>query len=430
MTADLARRLAASQDSNADLELLRNAIAVESITGNESGFARFLKREMEKIGFETATGEFRDGRENVWGWNSGHDCRPHLVFVGHTDTVHVRGWSEYWQGDPRSDPFSATEIDGELWGRGACDLKGGICAAIAAIRLLGDVGLDLAGRITFAFVGDEESGECGTGVSAGAKDLVRRIKSGHVPVPDFAVYVEPTRLDVYTAQIGFFIAEITVTGRSAYFGRPELGVDALRFAHALLKQLWDHDAQLAAGPSHDLVGKSALLVTGMNCGGYIAVPGKCRISLIRKLRPGEKLDDAVDEFESSVASTRRMDGISISIDYPAGRDHPKGGSPVEIPTDSVPALLLQESIQQISNKDCRIGGAPYWSETPFLVNELQCPSVYCAPGDISVAHTFEERIGIEEYLAAVRGFSLFAARFCGVDQPSQDIGKRRKLCVS
>ena len=419
MTVDLARRIAASQDASADLALLRNAVAVESVTGNESAFARFLKEKMEDIGLETATGEFLDGRENVWGWNSEDESRPHLMFVGHTDTVHVRGWSENWEGDPRSDPFSATELNGELWGRGACDLKGGICAAIAALRLLGLAGFHLAGKITLAFVGDEESGECGTGVSAGAKDLVRRIKSGNISAPDFAIYVEPTTLDVYTAQIGFFIAEISVTGKSAYFGRPELGVDALRFSHTLLNQIWDHDAQLAAGPSHDLVGKSSLLVTGMNSGGFIAVPGDCRISLIRKLRPGEKIDDAVDELENAVASTACTEGISVAIDYPAARDHPKGGSPVEIPRDSVPALLLQDSMQQVSKKDCRIGGAPYWSETPFLVNELECPSVYCAPGDISVAHTFEERIGIEEYLAAVRGFSLFAARFCGVDQPSR-----------
>ena len=51
--------------------------------------------------------------------------------------------------------------------------------------------------------------------------------AGEVAAPDFVVYVEPTRLSVYPAQIGFFIADITITGRSAYFGVPELGKDAL-----------------------------------------------------------------------------------------------------------------------------------------------------------------------------------------------------------
>lgn len=227
-------------------------------------------------------------------------------------------------------------IDGEIWGRGACDLKGGICAALGGLRLLQKAGYRPAGGLSFAFIGDEESGEPGTGVSAGAHDLVKRVKDGTIAKPDFAVYVEPTRLDVYTAQIGFFIADITITGKSAYFGTPELGVDALKATHAILGNLWQHEAELAAGPKHDLVGASSILVTHINGGGYIAVPGECKLSLIRKLRPGENLDEAVAAFEAVVRSAPVADGIGIGIAYPAGRDHRFGGSPVEISRETPP----------------------------------------------------------------------------------------------
>ena len=191
----------------------------------------------------------------------------------------------------------------------------------------------------------------------------------------------------------------------------------MKCAHGLLEHIWYHEARLNAGPAHDLVGKSSLLVTGINGGGYIAVPGQCRISLIRKLRPGEDFDKAVVSFEAAVNSSEPTEGISVSIDYPAGRDHPKGGSPVEIPCDTEQVSLLQDCIRRVHDGHGRIGGAPYWSETPFLVNELDCPSVYCAPGDIAVAHTFDERIDIQEYLAAIRCFALFIARYCGVNTP-------------
>lgn len=414
MSTEYLNELARAQDVKSDIELLRKAVSIESITGNEWRFTKFLQGQMEELGFATSTGKFDTNRENVWGSNDVNSSFPHLLFIGHTDTVHVRGWKEYWKEDPRSNPFAGVEHSGKIWGRGTCDLKGGICAILAAIRLLSKVGYKLDGRITLAFVGDEESGERNLGISAGIKDFIKRIDTGEVDRPNFAVYVEPTELNVYTAQIGFFIADITVTGKTAYFGRPEQGVDALKSAHRLLSNIWEHEVKLSYGPSHSLVGKSTILVTGINSGGYIAVPGKCHFSLIRTLRPGENLDQAVKIFESELLSGSQHEGIEINIEYPAGRDHPKGGSPVEIKQDLDAVIHLQESIRSELPDQGKIQGAPYWSETPFLVNKIKCPSVYCAPGDISVAHTFEEHIDIEEYLAAIRIYAQFTANYCGI----------------
>jgi acetylornithine deacetylase len=409
---ELKSRFEAVQDKDADIDLLRQAIGRESVTGNEADFAGFLKQTMAELGLNPGSGDFLPGRPNVWGARTGSGGGPTLMFVGHTDTVHVRGWAQHWQGQTREDPFAAPLIDGEIWGRGACDLKGGICAALGALRLLDRAGVTLKGDVTFAFIGDEESGEPGTGVSAGAKDLVKRIDSGQIARPDFAVYVEPTKLDVYTAQIGFFIADISITGKSAYFGTPEDGVDALKATHAILTAIWRHGEALAQGPEHGFVGASGILVTEIKGGGYIAVPGECQLSLIRKLRPGEDLDEAVARFEAALNSAELEDGITVKITYPAGRDHRFGGSPVEIDPAHAAATGLAGCVQAVGARGGQIGGAPYWSENPFIVNEIGCPAVYCAPGDISVAHTFEERIDVEEYLAAIRAFALFMVRFC------------------
>lgn len=411
---DLISKLEALQDAQADIELLRGAIGCESVTGNEARFVDFLMSQMSQIGAQPASGDFLSGRPNTWGARAGGADGPNLMFVGHTDTVHVRGWAEHWHGQPQEDPFSAPVINGEIWGRGACDLKAGICSAIAALRLLDTVGVQLAGTVSFAFIGDEESGEPDTGVSAGAKDLVKRIAAGEIDKPDFAVYVEPTKLDIYTAQIGFFIADITITGKSAYFGTPQDGVDALKATHQLLTEIWRHGEALAQGPTHPFVGASDILVTKIKGGGYIAVPGECALSVIRKLRPGEDLDDAVAQFEAVVKGVSYEDGISYEITYPAGRDHRFGGSPVEIDHDHPAAKSLAKCVTDVRQTAAEIGGAPYWSESPFLVNEIGCPTVYCAPGDISIAHTFEERVAVDEYLAGVRAFALFIARFCGV----------------
>jgi acetylornithine deacetylase len=411
---DIQSRLKTAQDRGADIELLRQAIGQESVTGNESNFASFLMSVMAELDLHPGSGDFLPGRPNTWGSRPGRGGGPNLMFVGHTDTVHVRGWSEKWKDHTLEDPFSAPVIDGEIWGRGACDLKAGICAALGALRLLDTVGVQLDGDVTFAFIGDEESGEPGTGVSAGAKDLLKRIKDGQITKPDFAVYVEPTKLDVYTAQIGFFIADISITGKSAYFGTPRDGVDALRATHKVLSAIWRHGESLTRGPEHEFVGTSDILVTEIKGGGFIAVPGECGLSLIRKLRPGEDLDDAVSQFEAVMKAVKLEDGISVDIAYPAGRDHAFGGSPVEIDPNHPAARSLAKCIRETCGDRGTIGGAPYWSENPFIINEIGCPAVYCAPGDISVAHTFEERINVEEYLAAIHAFALFMVRYCGI----------------
>ncbi|WP_292281217.1 M20/M25/M40 family metallo-hydrolase, partial [Mesorhizobium sp.] len=280
MTADILTRLRAALDPDQALALFRSAIGRESITGNEANFVGFLEAKMRELGLNgLSRADFLPGRPNIWGERKGAGDGKRLLFIGHTDTVHVDGWREHWAGTEREDPFGAPIIDGAVWGRGSGDLKAGITASLAALSLLDKAGIRLKGDVAFAFVGDEESGQPGTGVSAGIKHFVGRIEAREVAAPDFTVYVEPTRLAVNAAQIGFFITDITITGKSAYFGVPELGKDALRAAHAAMTALWRHSDEVAARAEHKLTGRGFLLITGLTGGGYIAVPERCTLSL-------------------------------------------------------------------------------------------------------------------------------------------------------
>lgn len=413
MTLDpnLIARLKAVLDADAAIDLLRRAVGTPSITGNEAAFAKLLADELAGLGAQNvALTDFAPGRPNVRGLLHGTGA-ARLLLVGHTDTVHVRGWEERWAGTERESPFSGTIIDGSMWGRGTGDLKAGICTTISAARLLAAAGITPPADILFAFIGDEESGEPGTGVSAGIKALVAEIAAGAVRRPDFAVYVEPTELNVYTAQMGFLIADITITGRSAYFGVPELGVDALKASHTILTSLWAHSSVLEGRAPHDLIGNPFVLVTGLAGGGYIAVPGECRLSLILKLLPGESLDVAVRELESAVRKAAVDPEITIAFAYPAGRDHRFGGTATEI-SPALPAVsLLQQAVQAVRPDRGLIQGAPYWSEAPFLVNRLGVPTVYCAPGDIRNCHTLEEHVVVQDYLDGIVAFAAFLASF-------------------
>jgi acetylornithine deacetylase/succinyl-diaminopimelate desuccinylase-like protein len=411
---DVAARLWAALDRDAALALWRGAIGCESITGNEANFVAYLEKRMRALGLSGLnTAEFLPGRPNIWGERKGVGEGRRLLFAGHTDTVHVDGWGDHWAGTERADPFAAPIVDGAVWGRGAGDLKAGICASLSALSLLDRAGIRLAGDVAFAFVGDEESGQPGTGISAGIKHFVGRIEAGDVSAPDFVVYVEPTRLAIYPAQIGFFIADIVIQGKSAYFGVPELGKDALRAGHAVMTALWAHSDEVAARADHRLIGRGFLLITGLAGGGYIAVPERCTLSLIRKLLPGESLDGAAAEIEAAVRGAVTDPEIGVEISYPAGRDHPLGGSAAEIDAERHEVQMLSAAMAEAMEGRGLLEGAPFWSESSFFVNRLGIPAVYCAPGDIRNCHTFEEHVEIDEYLAGVVGFADFMTRYCG-----------------
>lgn len=411
----LNERVLAAIDREAAVDLLRRAVATPSVTGNESAVARLLRDELADIGLdEVELFDFAPGRSNVWGrWGAGNG--PRLLFVGHTDTVGVAGWDEHWRGTERENPFGGAIVDGALWGRGAADMKAGVVAAVAALKAVRAAGLRPTGEVLAAFVGDEESGEPGSGLSEGIEAIVAGMVSGEIPTPDFAVYPEPTKLDVFTAQMGFLIADITLHGESAYFGLPWQGVDALKAAHKLLARLFAHSDELWARSEHPLLGRAFLLVTGIAGGGYIAVPESCRLSLIRKILPSETVEGARSELEGIVRLFAMNEGVKAEIAFTASRDSRSGGRPSEVANDETGVRALVEAARAETGRTDIIAGAPFWAEASFFVHDLGVPTVYFGPGDIGECHTFRERVDLDEFQRAIRVFASLIVGYCGVE---------------
>jgi acetylornithine deacetylase len=405
----LVARLREAFEPEAALALLRRAIGTPSVTGAEAAFSAMLTDELNALGAENVSlRDFAPQRPNVTALRKGQPGAETLLLIGHTDTVHVHGWSEHWAGTERESPFSGALVDGEVWGRGASDLKAGICTILTAVKTLDRAAIALDPNLLFAFVGDEESGEEGTGVSAGARALAERIAKGELPKPDFAIYVEPTMLDVYVAHMGFFICDIKITGKSAYFGVPELGVDALKAANQALTALWRYSDELARGEKHQLVGAGFVLPTGISGGGYIAVPGECKISLIAKIPPGVELETIRQGMESSVRGSIADQRIKLDFAYPAGRDHAIGGRPFERRNDGGRVDRLVEAIRAVRPDRGHIEAAPYWSEMPFFA-ALGSPGVYFAPGDIKVCHTPGENVNLRDYYDGIIALAAYLA---------------------
>ena len=411
--ADPAAIVADAIDARSLVDLVVAAVGVPSVTPHEERFAHWVREELARGGWDEV--ELRDaepGRPNVYAASGAGGGRS-LVLAGHLDTVHADDWAAHWKGTDRADPFAGQLVDGEIWGRGAADLKGGICTIIEVLRAVRRAGFRLRGRVRGLFVCDEESGQPGSGLSAGMRAAVQYLFEGEPDTPDFAIYAEPTDAAVYTAQMGFLIAEITLTGRSAYFGTPELGVDALRAGHALLAALWEHDEALRSGDAHDLLGDRFLLVTHVRSGESIAVPERFELSLIRKLLPGDDLDEAADALRGIAAGIADEFSVAQEVRFTAPRDHPVGGTPDEVPPDHPGVAALARSITATTSAAARLEGAPYWSEKPLL-HAVGIPGVYFAAGDIAHCHTPFERLPVDQLVAAARTLAHFVVSWCGV----------------
>ena len=397
------------------VDLMSAATRIPSVTPDEAEFASWGESEMRVAGWDDVElSDIGEGRPNVYGRTGEGDGRS-VLLAGHLDTVHADDWSEHWSGTARADPFEPVVIDREVWGRGVADQKGGICMILAALRSIARAGYRPTGRVDAMFVCDEESGQAGSGVSAGMRAAVAGDLTTRPDTPDFLIYTEPTTSAIYTAQMGFLIAEIALTGRSAYFGRPELGVDALRAGHELLNALWEHSTELEHGERYNLIGNGFLLVTSVNSGGNIAVPGDFDLSLIRKILPAESMDSAAAVIHEIANRVARDHDVQVTVAFTAPRDHTLGGTPDEVDPSHPGVQALAKSIAPVTGEACRIEAAPFWSEKSFL-SALGVPGVYFAAGDISDCHTPFEHVVIDEVVAATKTLVHFIASWCGLEE--------------
>jgi acetylornithine deacetylase len=330
-------------------------------------------------GLETRTYDATPGRPNVVAELAGDG--PTLLLNGHLDTVGVAGMT--------IDPFGA-EIRGDrLWGRGACDMKGGVAALMAATHALAKS--PVRPNIVVALTSDEEN------ASVGMAELVRRGVQA-----DLAVVCEPTQLAVMPAHKGFVWIRTRFQGRAAHGSRPDLGIDAIRHAARFLARLDEHEEELRARPPHALLGHGSFH-GGTIRGGVAAsvYPELCEVVLERRTLPGEDGDTVVAPFERALAALRDEDpDVTAELDVTLERP----GTEVASDTPLVRGLL---AALDASGHDARVEGMTAWVDAAYL-NEAGIPAVCFGPGSIEQAHTADEWVDVGQLRSCASVLERFA----------------------
>jgi len=330
-----------------------------------------------------------------------------LLLNGHVDVVDAEPY-EAWS----SDPFDAVVRDGAVWGRGACDMKGGVACMVLAAEVLAELGVRLAGDLVVNTVTEEES------TGAGGLASARTLRA------DAAIVPEPSALAVWVACRGSLLSTITVEGRAGHAGiaprHPDRGgaVNAIEKAAYLVEAIRRLREEWALRPRHPYLSPADCVPTVIDGGQWIvSYPARCRLDCHIEYLP-DQADErgqgsrVAHEFEGWISRAAAAD--------PWLRDHPphvewfpSDVPPAEISPDEpiVEALL---GVERDLGRAGRLGGLDNWHDGATLITEAGIPAVCYGPGDIHLAHGVDEHVSVAALVACTQGIALAALRFCGV----------------
>jgi acetylornithine deacetylase len=309
-------------------------------------------------------------RDNILAWHDTPGATSTLVFEAHQDTVPTDGMTV--------EPFGARAEGGRLYGRGACDVKGGMAAMLAAFARVVRERPPGAANLVMACSVDEEHTSTG----------VHRLAEGG-PRADLAVVAEPTRLQIVHAHKGLARWHMHTAGRSCHSSSPEQGVNAIYRMGRLLVGIEQFAEQLRASRSDPLLGPPTLSVGRIDGGTSVnTVPDRCRIEVDRRVIPGEDARAAPGEL---VAFLKGQAGI----DFPFECEEPWTIKAALAPHGSEELVArLGRAIDGVTGGH-RVHAVPYGTDASTLA-EAGIPSVVFGPGDIAQAHTCDEWVSLDE----------------------------------
>jgi acetylornithine deacetylase len=325
-----------------------------------------------------------------------------LILSGHLDVV-PPGDRATWT----TDPWAAEIRDDRVYGRGACDMKGGVAAILAAVRSLGDGELErLTGELMVVLVPSEEDGGQGT---------LAAIRSG--ATADMAIITEPSRLDVVIAHAGAITFRLTVPGRAAHASQRREGVSALDKLFLLTRALEADETrrnQAESDPLMTALGLPYPTIIGIVEGGEWASTVLDRVVAYGRygVRLGQTPADAEAELRAAIAEA--CAGDDFLAEHPATVEITGGrfGS-ARVPEDHELPVGLADVAASITGRRPALLGEPYGADMQMFINHGDTPCVIFGPGDVRVAHSADEFVPLDEVETCARVLAEWVRREIG-----------------
>jgi succinyl-diaminopimelate desuccinylase len=416
--ADAVERLFSSIDERRDelVELTRELIRFPTINPPGEAYmpcAEFIGHRLSRRGFQVeyvrATGTPGDSdqypRVNVIARREGAARGPCVHFNSHIDVVQAGGgWSV--------DPFAGVVKDGKVYGRGACDMKGGLAASIIALEALIDSAEKLPGTLEISGTVDEESGGYGGVHYLAERGWFSPPRVDHVIIP------EPLNVDrVCIGHRGVWWAEIETLGRQAHGSMPFLGDCAVRHMHALVERMErDLYPKLAARRTDMPVVPSGARQSTLNInsihGGQAEAPGfpapcvpdSCRMVIDRRLLIEETLDSVKQEMRDlldHLKDERHGFNYKLREIFEVAPTMTDRNGPV--------ARTAAAAIRRVLGVDPQFVCSPGTYDQKHIdrIGKLHDCIAY-GPGILDLAHQPDEYVGIDDMQNAAKVMALTA----------------------
>ena len=310
-----------------------------------------------------------DRRDNIVARCQIPGAKRTIVFEAHQDTVPIDQMT--------IEPFGARIEGDRLYGRGACDIKGGMAAMLAAFARVAREKPRGAANLIMACAVDEEF------TFRGALELMKRGMKA-----DMAIVAEPTDLNIVNAHKGVVRWHLATTGRSCHSSRPERGINALYRMGRVLTAIERYAAKLCAGKADPLLGPATMSVGRIEGGTSVnTVPDLCKIEIDRRLLPGEEPQAAPGQLLAFLKEE--------AIDFPVTSEPPwmsKCALGPELSAELV--QLLGGAIDSVKGNH-KVEAVPYGTDASTIA-EGGIPAVVFGPGDIARAHTCDEWVPLSE----------------------------------
>lgn len=384
---------------------------------NYHEICEFLAARLKKSGFSVelirARGAPADSDENPrWNLVARHegatagDC---IHFNSHHDVVEVgHGWTR--------DPFAAELDGGRIYGRGACDMKGGLASSVIAAEAFIAARPDYRGAIEISATADEESGGFGGVAYLAEKGWFSPERVQHVIIP------EPLNKDrICLGHRGVWWAEIETRGRIAHGSMPFLGDSAIRHMGAVLAEMEEHLFPLLAGKHTDMpvvpegARSSTLNINSIHggeaeqCKGYTGlpapcVPDRCRIIIDRRFLIEENIDDVKNEIAALMERVKQQrPNFSYEI-----RDMMEV-QPSMTDREAPVVTTVAKAIKEVLAKPAQYVVSPGTYDQKHIdrIGRLKNCIAY-GPGILDLAHQPDEWVGVDDMLdsALVMGLTL------------------------
>jgi succinyl-diaminopimelate desuccinylase len=381
------------------LGLTRELVSIPSVyrpevpDGNEARVARFVADYLERAGFVVRTEEVAPDRPNVWVEWEGDRPGKTLLFEAHTDVV-TEGSTEDWA----HLPFEAERDGRRIYGRGACDTKGNLAAAVVAVRAVRDSGVSFPGSLILCHPVDEE------GMMAGIKAFIER---GHADGVDAAVICEPEENQLCIKQKGALRVEVTLRGTMAHGAMPKSGVNPVTRAARFVVAVEDlEDEEIERHGEDPFLGYPSLTPTilmGPGCGEpqINVIPASAYVALDIRTVPDQSHRDLVERLEDILTRLASEDP-----DFDATLEVIEERPPTETPKDEPLAMAMARAHGHLTGEEPTYNGVPGATDGTFLHAWAGIPIVTTGAGDREIPHHADEWVDEEELLTTCK---LYAA---------------------